>query len=122
MSEDNGVVLGEKDYKPDYEPEPRLEFEWTGMVEEALIGEPSPSHRAALELLRNCHNANAEHTQAQRKEVQDLWQVVERQGMTLKAYLRKMGQIDGLAQAHGTVARAIKEALSNGNAARLTNL
>jgi hypothetical protein len=33
-----------------------------------------------------------------------------------------MGQIDGLAQAHGTVVRAIKEALSNGNAARLTNL
>jgi hypothetical protein len=42
--------------------------------------------------------------------------------MTLKAYLRKMGQIDGLAQAHGTVARAIEEALLNGNAARLTNL
>ncbi len=37
MLEDNGVVLGEEDYEPDYEPELRLEFEWTGMVEEALI-------------------------------------------------------------------------------------
>ncbi len=88
--EDDGIVLGEEDYEPNYEPEPRLEFEWTGMVEEALIGKPSPSHRAALELLRNCHNANAERTQAQRQEVQYLWQVVERRGMTLKAYLRKM--------------------------------
>jgi hypothetical protein len=66
MLEDGGIVLGEEDYKPNYEPEPRLEFEWTGMVEEALIGKPSPSHRATLELLRICNNANAEHTQAQR--------------------------------------------------------
>ena len=66
MSEGNSIILGEEDYEPDYEPEPRLEFEWTGMVEEALIGKPSPSHRATLELLRICNNANAEHTQAQR--------------------------------------------------------
>jgi hypothetical protein len=122
LSEDDGVVLREEDYKPNYEPEPRLEFEWTGLVEKALIGKPSPSHRAALELLRNSHKSNPERTQAQRQEVQDLRQVVERQGMTLKAYLRKMGQIDGLTQAHGTIAKAIEEALSNGNAARLTNL
>jgi hypothetical protein len=71
MLDDNGVVLEEQDYEwlprrdsNPHEPKPRVEFEWTGMMEEALIGEPSPSHRATLELLRECHNASTGQIQA----------------------------------------------------------
>ncbi len=45
MSDDDGMVLEEQDYKwlprwdsNPHEPKPRMEFEWTGMMEEALIG------------------------------------------------------------------------------------
>ncbi len=48
--------------------------------------------------------------------------IIERQGMDMKSYFQKMGQMDSLAQSHGTVARAIKEALANGNAVSLTSL
>jgi hypothetical protein len=92
------------------------------MMEEALIGEPSPSHRATLELLRECHNASTGQIQAQRQEVHELRGIIERQGMDMKSYFQKMGQMDSLAQSHSTIARAIKEALANGNAVGLTSL
>ena len=69
LSEDDGVVLEEEDYEQDHEaPEHELEFEWTGMMEEALCGEPSPSHRAALDLLKDRYNASNGCLRAQREE------------------------------------------------------
>ena len=115
LSEDDGVVLEEEDYEQDHEvPERELEFEWTGMMEEALCGEPSPSHRAALDLLKDCYNASNGRLRAQREEVHELRVVIERRGMSNDDHLQKMGELDKLIQKHGTVARAIEEALDNG--------
>ncbi len=90
LSEDDGVDLEEEDYEQDHEvPERVLEFEWTGMMEEALCGEPSPSHRAALDLLTDCYNASNGRLRAQREEVHELRGVIERRGMSNDDHLQK---------------------------------
>ena len=110
LSEDDGVVLEEEDYEQDHEvPERELEFEWTGMMEEALCGEPSPSHRAALDLLKDCYNASNGRLRAQREEVHELRVVIERRGMSNDDHLQKMGELHKLIQKHGTVARAARQ-------------
>ncbi len=123
LSEDNGVILEEEDYEQDHKaPERELEFEWMGMMEEALCGEPSPSDRAALDLLKDCYNASNGWLRAQREEVHELRGVIERRGRSNDDHLQKMGQLDKLIQKHGTVVRAIEEALDNGIATGLVHL
>jgi Arc/MetJ-type ribon-helix-helix transcriptional regulator len=89
------VVLEAEDYEQDHEaPERELEFEWTGMMEEALCGEPSPSHRAALDLLKDRYNASNGRLSAQREEVHELRGVMERRGRSNDDHVQKMGQLD----------------------------
>jgi hypothetical protein len=123
LSEDDGVVLEEEDYEQGHEaPELELEFEWTGMIEEALCGEPSPSHRTALDLLKDRYNASDGRLRAQREEMHVLRGIIEKRGRSNDDHLRRMGQLDKLIQKHGTVARAIEEALDNGTATGLVHL
>ena len=95
LSEDEVVVLEAEDYEQDHEaPERELEFEWTGMMEEALCGEPSPSHRATLDLLKDRYNASNGRLSAQREEVHELRGVMERRGRSNDDHVQKMGQLD----------------------------
>jgi hypothetical protein len=110
----------EEDFEAAYvaeQQERRVHSDWEANMDELSIqGSPSPSHRAAIELLCEASSSLAAHTRAQAEDLLKIWRLLDKESRSLASFEQAMGHIDDLAAAHGTVARAIETALASSRA------
>ncbi len=79
----------------------------------SVNGNPSPAHRAAIEVLREVNASLAAHSQSQAQDLVDIRRLLDQESSSFCLFRLTMGHIDALAMTHGSVVCAIDAALSN---------
>ncbi len=89
-------------------------FEWELTVDKSSVnGNPSPVHRAAIEVLWEANASLAACSQSQAQDSVDIRRLLDQESSSFCLFRLVIGHIDVLATTHGSVVHAIGAALSN---------